>query len=313
MTRIPAVVLIVMILSARALGLSAQDPCDALQAKLDAAPPGAVVYATDFVGLFECSAITIRKPVTLVSGFFGDPKGLGGIQGPPITLDGPGRGTVTLISCTTSGLTGFAGRWVAPGISGGGFDTLHLYSCSIQALSYCGYGYGATGECATSYCCQGSEGSPAIAVSVGTTIIEDSYVEASAAASGGCARVAGCAGVLAEGGVVIVINSSVHGGNAGNYYLPGPDRPCDPNERRTSNVAGGAAVRCLELMSRGSTLAGGRGASWTRIAETTCPDPPVTYSYFCYQSPDGPPAVTGVQRQGTSRKGGKQSIDRMRK
>jgi len=298
MTRIPARVLAVLILCATASRPSAQDPCDALQAKLDAAPPGATVYAADLVAL-QCSAITIRKPVVLVGGFFGDPFGIGGTRGAPITLDGPGRGTVTLIGCSTSGIVG-SSAGVAPGIFGGGFDALHVFNCSIQALSYCGYGYFATGDCAVTSECEASPGAPAIWVSIGTVIIEDSFVEGSTVASGGIGRLPPSPGVLAPGGLVIAINSSIAGGNAGSYFLPGPDRPCDPSERRTVQIPGGAAVECLTLKSVGSSLAGGRGARWIRSGEINACQVTGSYFYPCYQSPDGPAAVTGVGRESDS-------------
>jgi hypothetical protein len=279
------------------LGLSApsiaQDQCTDLQAALDAAPPGATVNAFEYPS--GCGGgIVIRKPVTLVGGYFWVDWGDDGfVGGPVIQLDGPGRGAVTIVGCTTGGLV-FNHAQTQPGISGGGFDTLHVVDSAIRARSYCGYGYDATGVCATTSECEGSPGSPAIDVSVQTLVIETSFVEGSAVATGGIGLLPPNSGVRAPGAFVVAIDSEIHGGNAGDYFQPGPDVPCSPNERRLRQIPGGPAVECLDLVNVGSMLIGGRGGRWTRTGEIRGCELTAGYFYNCYQSPDGPAAVLGI-------------------
>jgi hypothetical protein len=176
---------------------------------------------------------------------------------------------------------------VGPGIAGGGFDVLHVVDCSIRAKSYCGYGYDATGDCAIDYPCQGSDGAPGIGVGIATVIVENSFVEASAVASGGGYRAPPSPGISATG-LVVTIDSTVHGGNAGTYFFFGPNKPCQPGERRAWDIPGGPGVHCQDLIDVGSKFVGGRGARWIRT-DYDCSDG--TYFYDCYSSPDGPQAI----------------------
>lgn len=252
----------------------AQDPCLDLQAALDAAPPGSVV---DGRGVFfgfagDTCSITIRKPVTLLGGQFG------GTNRAPIVLDGPGHGSVTLIGVTTERTGSCDLAVVRPGIEGGGFDVLHVVESSVRAQSFNVYGYEAVG------CFDGSDagfGSPGIRVSVPTVIVENSFVEGSLTGSGGFYYAVPCAGIETDG-LVVLIRSEVHGGNAGEYYLP-DWYVCSPQVRRPFQVPGGPAVLCAEFEEIGSKLYGGRGAYWQILF------PP---SGRCYQSPDGEQVVT---------------------
>jgi hypothetical protein len=113
-------------------------------------------------------------------------------------------------------------------------------------------------------------------VSVPTVIVEDSFVEGSVTDSGGTHYALPCAGISTNG-LVVLIRSEVHGGNAGEYALPSW-YVCHPQARRPFQVPGGPAVECAELDELGSKLYGGRGAIWFA---TSAPFGP------CYQSPDG--------------------------
>jgi len=281
----------------------AQDPCIDLQAALDAAAPGATIYAWDHLVASHCHGVTITKPVTLIGGEYGgEHDGSSWSGGGPargITLDGPGHGTVTLIGCSTWGMAGRnAGIW--SGIGGGGFDTLHVVGGSIRAIAYCGYGYDATGDCAIDYACQGSSGTSAISVTIPTVILENTFVEAAAIASGGDFWAVPSPGVHAPGSLLVTINTTIHGGNAGSYFQDGPNTPCRSNERRSWEIPGGAAVYCRDLIDVGSKFHGGRGARWIRT-DHDCSSG-ATYAHPCYSSPDGPPVVFSGPRRDPSSK-----------
>ena len=127
-----------------ALPLSAQtlevpgDYAD-FQTALDAAPPNATVIVH---GGHWCS-LTVSKPVKIV----GDPRPYvwgdgGGVLNPPMTLAGPGAGTVELENVEI----GMQVIWSAfdvsaPAIRGGGFDQLIVRDSKIDGPVWDAYNY----------------------------------------------------------------------------------------------------------------------------------------------------------------------------
>src|SRR5687767_2941958 len=109
-----------------------------IQDALDASPAGEVIV----VHGGTWGAITIRRPVTLI----GDPQpSIGGFGGPfpPVTLDGPGLGKVTLSSIFVGGV--FGGNDLPstppPGIHGGGFEALHIIDTTVVAPQRSMFGF----------------------------------------------------------------------------------------------------------------------------------------------------------------------------
>ena len=230
-----------------------------IQSALDAAPAGAVIVVRG--GTW--GSITIERPVTLIGApaplFEGGDGGVTDLPNrwdAPITLAGPGHGSVVLVGIKTfkefvDGMSKYG--YVAPGIEGGGFDELHVYDSDVRAPNFCFYG--------TPFCNLSGTGAgtPGIGVSVPFVVVERSSVEGSRTDSDiGAPAAADAAGIDAPG-TVVVVDSSVTGGSAGafdTFFIGG----CPPSS--CPDLPGGPGVRGDTLHHAGSTIAGGQGATW---------------------------------------------------
>ncbi|MED6333799.1 MAG: hypothetical protein VYE81_00250 [Planctomycetota bacterium] len=241
-----------------------------LQSAIDAAASGDTIIVHGGTH----APITITKPLSIL----GDPAPLivgdttdtvlGTYRG-PISLSGPGAGRVTLGRIETGGVTeGHIFGASAPGISGGGFDSLVVYDSTVRAPGWIFL----TGV---------ADGQPGIQVSVPDVYIERSLVEGSASDTDDCYSFGpdGPLGLSAPGSVS-VFDSTVRGGAAGaSYYcLPGPFCGCPPSG------VGGAGIVAGTLLHSNSTIEGGDGATWQDSDGNLC----------CVQA-SWQPAVVGAE------------------
>ena len=170
---------------------------------------------------------------------------------------------------------------VSPGITGGGFEALHVYDSTVRAPSFCSFAGGP--GCLLSGV---GLGRPGIATTIAEVLVERSLVLGSRSDNdGGAGYPDGPAGIDAPSSVVMVFDSTVRGGAAGNYYAY-PSGDC----ATLCFGSGGAAVVASELFHSSSTLTGGAGATWHgRTSEfepyVACP---------C-TGPNGAPAVTDLR------------------
>lgn len=235
------------------------------QDALDAAPSGALIVVHG--GSWD--AMVISKPVTLV----GEPRAtIGGPPfptGTPVLLSGPGAGVVTLCNFEIGGVfsDSFLSASPPPGISGSGFDQLHLKDCYVIApnrgLGFTGLGYG----------------SGAVTASVELLVLEGTF-----AVGGGSGIDSACPHPIdnlepppAIGAqVAVLIDSGGQGGNLASFQQDG----CDPTA--CPQVPGGAGIVCSELYYTGSypPARGGVPASWLNCS-----------LQYCCQSDPGPDVV----------------------
>lgn len=172
--------------------LLAQTP----QELVDAASPGSWI---DLSG-GTWPPLTIDKPLNIVSWpaarfearpEYGDAA--------PIRLRGPGTGKVVLFNIDTGGYIPYTVGRSEGGIAGGGFASLELWSCSVNAPEQRfveGLGLGA----------------PGMSVTIPDLLIVESTVTASENVDDACAgEKPGAAGILAPGSSVTLVSSSVRG------------------------------------------------------------------------------------------------------
>jgi hypothetical protein len=245
------------------------------QSAINAALPGDLVVVHG--GAWD--AITIDKPMHLLGNpaplFKGTLVGTSSYYyGPPITLTGPGSGVVTLSNITTGGSVGGIASWIGPGVSAGGFDELHIYDSVLR-----GNKWTATTDPA--------EGAPGLTTSIPFVMIARSTVEASASigssptAPGGAETVPG---ISAPSSTVVVLDSTVHGGTGGPFYLWDGWGPCGSCSGCTTLGVGAPGIVCDTLHHAGSVILGGKGADWFDAWGTHC----TTLS-------DGPPIVAATE------------------
>lgn len=236
-----------------------------LQRAVDVVPPGTTIV----VHGGTWGPLTISQPLRIV----GNPPPLlvGGGEPyefeSPITLAGPGVGTVVLASVrigATIPLTFCAG---APGISGGGFDALHIHDSAIRGPD-------------VTYPCGFVPGSPAIAADLPFLLLERCTAEASQSVLFDCAE-QGPDGVAAISttGTVVLLDSAVGGGSVPDFcsQLPECGGICPPGGE------GGPGLVCQELFRAGSEVTGGSGAKWTDFSGL----------FVCCEKPDGPAILAG--------------------
>jgi len=201
-----------------------------LQGRIDRARPGSTLV----VPAGSWKAIVIDKPLTLIGDegavIYSDQE-----YGPdpfpaPITLDGPGHGTVTLANLDTVGsVDGHLYSSIAGGIAGGGFETLELQQCRIEAPVYWRWHL----TCA---------GGPGISVDVEHVLVVDSEVLASEGRHDFCGYARGAAGIDAPSSSVEIFGSTVVGAS---FVDPCMLEAC-PDSLTMEEVAGpGVRARCL--------------------------------------------------------------------
>jgi len=252
--------------SAQVIHVVPGDPV-ALQNALNAAPAGAAVV----VHGGTWGPITISRPVTLI----GDPLAVieSGIV-PPIALDGSGAGQVTLSSLEVRAGSHNCCAHPPPGITGSGFEELHIFDSAVIADLRGVFGLDGLGY-----------GNSAIDADVPFLLLERS-----SAVGGGAGIDDACTGSppgwipppAVIGGTVVLIDSGVQGGGNGSFQNVNwpTNAECDPGN--CPFLPGGAGIACGTLYYDGSVLpvSGGEGARWSPCAGS-----------FCCQSPPGPAVV----------------------
>jgi hypothetical protein len=249
-----------------------------VQDAIDAAPAGATIV----VHGGTWGAITIDKALTLIGPATFEGASAGSIWSAPITLAGPGAGHVVLSNLSTGKefVDGSEYYSVSPGITGGGFDALHVYDSSVRAPSFCSFG-GGPGCLLTGV----GLGRPGIQTSVAEVLIERSLVQGSRSDNDGYGGYPdGPAGIDAPASAVLVFDSTVRGGPAGNYYSY-PYGNC----ATLCFGSGGAAVVAAALYHSRASLVGGAGAAWHGRDDFDDPYVPCPCS-----GPSGAPATTSV-------------------
>jgi len=217
-----------------------------LQDAIDAANPGDVIVVHG--GTF--GSITIDKPLTVLGSPppLLEPTSMGSGYLSPIVLAGAGSGDVVLSQIHTGGVAvGFSHSQTTPGISGGGFDELHVYDCDIHSPEWC---------CLTGL----GPGRPGIAVTVPFVIVERSTVTGSATSIDDTMLVSGWPGppgIDAPNSTVVVLDSTVHGGASAEFTYPSPQCGGD-----CPNGNGGTGVVADVLYSADTALLGGAAARW---------------------------------------------------
>lgn len=236
------------------------------QAAIDAVPPGSTVVIQG--GTW--GPLLVNKALRIV----GEPRPSleGGYRPPvpgfssPITLEGPGSGSVELGNLSLGGfIDGVLFSRNAAGISGGGFDELVVVDSSVSSpewFSLTGLGYGEAG----------------IETDVPFVWIERSSVKGSTSdidATLGTFAPHGEPGIR-SGGTVALWDATVTGGGVGIFGTS--IVPCPPSPGGCLSGVGGTGVECLTLYRSGSTIQGGKGATWI-----------TQQSQFCCQQASGQP------------------------
>lgn len=213
------------------------------QGWIDRALPGSILRVP--AGLWR--PIVIDKPLTLIgddgAGFHEEMPYSGDPFPPIITLAGRGTGKVTLVNLGIGGrVDGEVYSSVAGAIVGGGFETLELFQCYVEAPTY----WRVHLTCA---------GGPGISVGVGNILVVQSTVFASWGRDDFCGHAPGAAGIDASGSSVEIYGSWV----AGSAFLDpcyrnySPDPNFCPDPAIMAQAAGpGVRARCLEGDAYGS-------------------------------------------------------------
>ncbi len=221
------------------------------QWQIDSAPAGATLHVP---GRYW-KPIIITKPLTLIgeegATFYNEQE-----LGPdpfaaPITLAGPGHGTVTLVNINVEGrVDGHHFSSIAGGVFGGGFDALELYECNVSAPWYWRWHMLCTGG-------------PGISVAVDRVLLVRSTVVASAGKSDCCDRASASAGIDAPGSLVELSSSVVIGAP----FLDPCTRDTCPDQWVMDQGAGvGIRARCLTASA--SWYSGGDPQSWRYFVGT---------------------------------------------
>jgi len=227
-----------------------------LQVALDAVPAGATILVHG--GNWE--TLRIEKPVTLVGDSFATLWGGG--DGPentaPITLDGPGAGSVVLRSLSIG-----AGAYspfystTEPAIQGGGFDALFVHDSQVDAPIW-QFVYNTI-----------RPGGDAIRTTVPLLWIEESTVRGGdTVADQTDEHTQGFHaghGIIASG-TVVLIDSNVQGGR-GEFTIVHQDPACGG---ACPDGDGGNGIECDVLLRAGSSVSGGFPSSWQDPTGNVC-------------------------------------------
>jgi hypothetical protein len=245
-----------------------------LQSAIDGSPPGAVILAS-----VNSGPIVIDKPITIL----GNPSWkvtvpcLSALPN-AIELQGPGTGQVVLGGFSTE-LINCSPRGSA--IAGGGFDELHLLDATMPAL-------------ADIWLDGTTKGNDGIDVDVAVLLISGCTIEATGSDSALCYSAWGvlphvdAAGVRAPGSQVLVLDSTIVGGETNDLCAMHLDCPTLPDPLLPG--AGGPGVIAGALFVSNSEIRGGEGARPRSYAYGD-PYSPLGVPLVCGQQPDGPDTV----------------------
>ena len=275
--RFPLLLLVGLAPPAGADTLVVPDDFSSLEEAVDAADAGdlILVQTTQEQGRF---GIFVDKSLTIM----GDPicnidLRLGGIE-----LAGPGRGSVTLVNCEIDYISadenGYRSLW------GSGFEEVHLVGCRVVHQNLA-----PSGLITSSYPAIDLEGELLL------TLTESELIGGHAG-SDACSPPAfyqnGSAGIMAPDAVVVLIDSSVTGGNGGPNGPAGNtlDMCCSscscPDDLSLWGGHGGDGVVARELHSWRSSVRGGNGIAWYAFPGGTDHNP-TGMPTLCGQQPDG--------------------------
>lgn len=227
------------------------NPAD-FQTWIDRATPGSVLSVPGRVW----GPVVIDKPLTLIgdagasfaSGdlrYPGDPR-------PPVALAGPGSGKVTLVNIDVFGsVDGEYASSIAGGIVGGGFQSLEILQCYVEAPSY----WRVRSRCV---------GGPGISLSnIEHVLVVESTVQASWGRDDFCGYGPGAVGIDAAGSLVELHGSSV----SGSSFLDPCYRDFCPDQQ-TMDSASGPGVRASCLETYGSSFGPGGPTFWRSFTWT---------------------------------------------
>jgi hypothetical protein len=242
-----------------------------LQAAINAAPAGAVIHVRR--GTF--GPLTITRSLTIVGGkdvLIRSPQFGTGAQPPAISLLGNGTESIVLANLVIRGLAGGATGWTSsgPGIRSNGFTRVAIHDCRVS-----GHEWSTASGLANS--ASGVE-----VAGAATLLVERSMVAASASDAGQLNQwaPAGAAAIDAPLAMVVVLDSKLHGGDAGaSVFAFTPwTAPCPCPGVPGS---GGHGIVAQSVIAANSSMLGGSGSPITAVGQP-------------YGSqPDGRPIVAG--------------------
>jgi len=227
--------------------------------------------------------ITIAKSLTIL----GDPAPTimppqtgSSAQPPAIDLTGTGSETLTLHNVTVTGQTPWPFGQAGAGIRSSGFREIRILHSSIHAPNWSKYLTGAF------------FGASAVdAVGATRVIVVSSDVRGSHSdtdGSGGPGQPDGPPGIRAPGATVLVLTSTVTGGNGSDLFFTwGCTDPCPCKLPTNFAGLGGVGIAAATVFESGSQVAPGTsGSAWCR------PDQTSPYKPWGQQPPSSPYAVT---------------------
>lgn len=253
-----------------------------LQTAIQAAPPGAVIHVIG--GTW--GPLSITRSVTIVGqnqpriraplwGF--------GSQPPAITLQGTGTESVVLARLDISGQCD--GSWwntAGPALAGAGFARIAIHDCTVHAHDWISI----TGS---------ADSARGIAITGNTTLhVVRSSVRASHsyAAADDYWAPSGAPAIDAPGATVVLLDSTVTGGQAGSSiftFAPPAPTPCPCGASGQEPGRGGVGVRAAILYVAGGAIQGGAGSP-------VFVGPPALPSLTPWgDQPDGAPVLAAVQ------------------
>lgn len=235
-----------------------------IQEAIDASAPGDVVLVR---GGSHTGTIVIDRPLTLMARPRASlhPPAESGFQPPAVQLAGSGAGTVVLCGLDIGGVAnGLIDYACSAGIEGGGFDALHLLDCDVAGPTW-------------SFLTGVASGAPALRTSVAQVLVQGSTLRGANSGNDDCygSGPPGPSGIQAMGATVTVLDSTVRGGGS---------QPICGYGSCPVGGAGGAGIDCLAVLQAGSTIEGGRGATYFIAGDPTP----------CGTAPDGAPSTGTV-------------------